>query len=45
MDYQSRYEEWMNKLSDSDPLKAELAAIADDEKEKEREVFTAIILV
>ncbi len=39
MDYQSRYEEWMNKLSDSDPLKAELAAIADDEKEKEERFY------
>ncbi|WP_022767791.1 MULTISPECIES: phospho-sugar mutase [unclassified Butyrivibrio] len=39
MDYQSRYEEWMNKLSDSNPLKAELAAIADDEKEKEERFY------
>lgn len=39
MDYQSRYEEWMQKLSDSDPLKAELAAIADDEKEKEERFY------
>ena len=35
MDYNSRYNEWMEKLSDSDPLKAELKAIASDEKEKE----------
>ncbi|WP_022764744.1 phospho-sugar mutase [Butyrivibrio sp. XPD2006] len=39
MDYQSRYEEWMNKLSDSDPLKAELVAIANDEKEKEERFY------
>ena len=39
MDYQSRYEEWMEKLSDSDPLKAELVAIADDEKEKEERFY------
>lgn len=39
MDYQSRYEEWMAKLSDSDPLKAELAAIANDEKEKEERFY------
>jgi phosphoglucomutase len=39
MDYQSRYEEWMQKLSDSDPLKAELVAIADDEKEKEERFY------
>ncbi|WP_026521293.1 phospho-sugar mutase [Butyrivibrio sp. VCB2001] len=39
MDYQSRYEEWMEKLSDSDPLKAELSAIADDEKEKEERFY------
>ncbi|WP_028235806.1 phospho-sugar mutase [Pseudobutyrivibrio sp. MD2005] len=35
MDYQSRYEEWINKLDSNDPLKAELEAIASDEKEKE----------
>ena len=35
MDYQSRYDEWILKLSDSDPLKAELNAISSDEKEKE----------
>ena len=39
MDYQSRYEEWMEKLSDSDPLKAELVAIADDDKEKEERFY------
>ena len=39
MDYQSRYEEWMDKLSDSDPLKAELVAIANDEKEKEERFY------
>ena len=35
MDYQARYEEWLSKLSESDPLKAELLAIASDEKDKE----------
>ena len=35
MDYNSRYNEWLEKLSDSDPLKTELLAIKDDEKEKE----------
>ena len=39
MDYQARYEEWLNKLSDADPLKAELLAIADDEKEKEERFY------
>ena len=39
MDYQSRYDEWMEKLSDSDPLKAELVAIADDDKEKEERFY------
>ncbi|MBQ7148163.1 MAG: phospho-sugar mutase [Pseudobutyrivibrio sp.] len=35
MDYNSRYNEWLEKLADSDPLKAELQTIAGDEKEKE----------
>ena len=35
MDYKTRYNEWMEKLADSDPLKAELLAIKDDEKEIE----------
>lgn len=35
MDYNSRYNEWLERLSDSDPLKAELLSIKDDEKEKE----------
>ncbi|MBR5635469.1 MAG: phospho-sugar mutase [Pseudobutyrivibrio sp.] len=35
MDYNLRYNEWLEKLADSDPLKAELQAIAGDEKEKE----------
>lgn len=39
MDYQSRYEEWLNRLSDNDPLKAELNAIANDEKEKEERFY------
>ena len=33
MDYQSRYDEWLTKLADGDPLKAELEAISNDEKE------------
>ena len=39
MDYQKRYEEWLNKLDDNDPLKAELNAISDDEKEKEERFY------
>ena len=39
MDYQARYEEWLSKLSDSDPLKAELVAIASDEKDKEERFY------
>ncbi len=39
MDYQARYEEWLNKLSDEDPLKAELEAISGDEKEKEERFY------
>ena len=39
MDYQSRYDEWINKLADGDPLKAELEAIANDEKEKEERFY------
>ncbi|MCR5557616.1 MAG: phospho-sugar mutase [Butyrivibrio sp.] len=35
MGYKERYNEWLEKLSDSDPLKAELLAIKDDEKEIE----------
>ena len=39
MDYQSRYEEWLSKLEEGDPLKAELNAIANDEKEKEERFY------
>ena len=39
MDYQSRYEEWLSKLEENDPLKAELEAIANDEKEKEERFY------
>ncbi len=35
MDYKERYSEWISNLSDSDPLKAELLAIKDDDKEIE----------
>ncbi len=35
MGYKERYDEWLEKLSDSDPLKAELLAIKDDDKEIE----------
>ena len=35
MDYKARYNEWLEKLSDSDPLKAELIAVKEDEKEIE----------
>ncbi len=39
MDYQARYEEWLSKLEDGDPLKAELNAIANDEKDKEERFY------
>ncbi|WP_024865886.1 phospho-sugar mutase [Butyrivibrio sp. FCS014] len=39
MDYQSRYDEWLEKLPEGDPLKAELIAIADDEKDKEERFY------
>ncbi len=39
MDYQSRYDEWLSRLSDQDPLKDELKAIAGDEKEKEERFY------
>ncbi|MBE5825902.1 MAG: phospho-sugar mutase [Butyrivibrio sp.] len=39
MDYQSRYDEWLQKLPEGDPLKAELIAIADDEKDKEERFY------
>lgn len=35
MDYQSRYEEWLAKIDDTDPLKQDLLSIKDDETEKE----------
>jgi len=35
VDYQSRYEEWLAKLEDKDPLKAELIKIEKDETDKE----------
>ncbi len=39
MDYQKRYEEWLSKLDDNDPLKAELEAISGDEKDKEERFY------
>ena len=35
MDYKARYNEWLEKLSDSDPLKKELLDIKGDDKEIE----------
>ena len=35
MGYKERYNEWLEQLSDSDPLKAELLTIKDDDKEIE----------
>lgn len=35
MNYKARYDEWMEKLDASDPLKKELQAIADDDKDIE----------
>ncbi len=39
MGYQERYQEWLSKLDDSDPLKAELKAIENDEKDKEERFY------
>ena len=33
MGYRERYEEWIAKLPENDPMKEELIAIRDDEKE------------
>ena len=35
MDYQKRYDEWLEKLEEHDPLRADLLSIKDDETEKE----------
>ncbi|QFJ55161.1 phospho-sugar mutase [Pseudobutyrivibrio xylanivorans] len=35
MDYKARYNEWLEKLEDNDPLKAELLSIKDDDKDIE----------
>ena len=35
MDYRNRYNEWLDKLDDTDPLKQDLLSIKDDETEKE----------
>ena len=35
MDYQNRYQQWLEHLADSDPLKEELLSIRDDEEEIE----------
>ena len=35
MDYQKRYDEWLDRLEDQDPLKADLLSIKDNETEKE----------
>ena len=35
MDYKARYNEWLSKLSEDDPLKKELESIKDDEREIE----------
>ena len=35
MDYKARYNEWLEKLESNDPLKAELEAIKNDEKDIE----------
>ena len=32
MDYKARYNEWLEKLSDTDPLKSELQGISGDER-------------
>ena len=35
MDYQKRYDEWLEKLDENDPLRADLLSIKDDDVEKE----------
>ncbi len=39
MNYQERYQYWLSKLADGDPLKDELIAIADDVNEKEERFY------
>lgn len=39
MDYIKKYDEWLEMLDDKDPLKAELLAIADDDKEKKERFY------
>ena len=39
MEYQARYEEWLSKLEENDPLMAQLKAIENDEKEKEERFY------
>ena len=39
MNYQMKYEEWLDRLEDTDPLKQELISIKDDETEKEERFY------
>ena len=39
MDYKARYNEWLEHLSENDPLKAELLGIKDNEKEIEERFY------
>ncbi|MCR5404912.1 MAG: phospho-sugar mutase [Butyrivibrio sp.] len=39
MNYQARYDEWMERLSGDDPLRKELESISDNETEKEERFF------
>ena len=39
MDFTTRYQEWMDNLSDEDDLKKLLIAMKDDEKEKEESFY------
>ena len=39
MNYKERYNEWLTNLSDSDPLKAELLQIKDDDKDIEERFY------
>ena len=39
MDYKERYNEWLNNLSDNDPLKTELIEIKDNDTEIEERFF------
>ncbi|MBO6309990.1 MAG: phospho-sugar mutase, partial [Oribacterium sp.] len=39
MNFQTKYEEWLDRLPDTDPLKQELISIKDNETEKEERFY------